>query len=70
MVFDEVPQTHLLPSIPSTSDVTVTILDEGEDELEEDPGKTITPANFYGDGDTLSVCTSPMLRERLDISGV
>lgn len=45
------------------------ILDEDEDEL-EDPDKTITPADFYKDGDTLSICTSPMFRERLGISGV
>jgi len=69
VVFDEAPQTQLPPLIPSTSDVTVMILDEDEDEL-EDPDKTITPADFYKDGDTLSICTSPMFRERLGISGV
>lgn len=67
MVFDESPQTQLSPLIPSTSDVTVTILDE--DDLEEDPEKTITPADFYGDDDTLSVCASPIFCERLGFLG-
>ena len=70
VVFDEAPQTQLPPSTPLTSDVIVTILDENGNELEEDPDKTITPADFCGDEDTLSVCTSsPILRERLGISG-
>jgi len=45
----------------------VTIIDENGDELEEDPDKTITPADLYGD-ETLSVCASPMLCERLSVS--
>lgn len=60
IVFDEAPQIQL-PSIPSTSNITVTIFDE--DELEEDPDRTITPADFYRDENTLSVCTSPILCE-------
>ena len=63
VVFDEVPQAQLSLSIPSSSDVTVTIIDEDGDELEEDPDKTITPEDFYRDDDTLSVCVSPMFRE-------
>ena len=70
MVFDEVPQTQLSPLIPSTSDVTVTIVDEDWDEPEEDPDKTITPADFYSDEDALSVGASPMLCERLGVPGV
>ena len=69
VVFGEAPQTQLPSSVPSTSDITVTITDEDGDELEEDPDKTITPADFYGDDDTLSVCVSPMLCERPSISG-
>ncbi|KAF9646533.1 hypothetical protein BDM02DRAFT_3000697 [Thelephora ganbajun] len=61
VVFGEAPQILLPPLIPPVSDVTVTILDEDEDEFEEDPDKTITPADFYRDEDTLSVCASPML---------
>ena len=68
VVFDEVPQTQLSLSIPSSSDVTVTIFDEDGDELEEDPDKTITPEDFDRDYDTLSVCASPMFRERHGIS--
>ena len=68
VIFDEAPQTQLPTSIPSASDVTVTIFDEDGEELEEDPDKTITPADFYGDDDTLSTCASPMLCERLSLS--
>ena len=68
MVFDEVPQTQLPPSILSESDVTVTIIDEDGDELEEDPDKTITPADFYRDDDTNSLCSSPIFCEQLSIS--
>lgn len=70
MVFDEAPQTQLPPSIPSTSDVVVTILDEDGNELEEDPDKMITPVDFYGDEDTLSVCASPIFCELFGISGI
>ena len=64
VVFDEVSETQLSPSVPSTSNITVTIFDaEDEGGLEEDPDKTITPADFYRDEDTLSVCASPLLRE-------
>lgn len=70
VVFDEAPQTQLSPSIPSASDVTVTILDEDESKPEEDPDKTITPADFYGDEDTLSVCASPIFCERPRISSI
>lgn len=69
VIFDEAPRTQLPPSIPSTSDVTVITLDENEDELEEDPDKTITPADFYRDEDTLSVCASPVLREQFIFLG-
>ena len=69
VVFDEAPQTQLPPLAPSTSDITVTIIDEDWDELEEDLDKTITPADISEDGDTLSVCASPMICERLVISG-
>ena len=55
-------------SIPSMSEITVTIIDEDGDELEEDPDKTITPADFYGDDGTLSTCASPILCERLSLS--
>ena len=48
----------------------MTILDEDGGELEEDPDKTITPADFYGDEDTLSVCASPIFRERLRVSSI
>lgn len=67
VVFDKVTQSQLPPSIPSTSDVTVTIIDEDGDELDEDPDKTITPADFSVDDDTSSVCASPILRERFSI---
>ena len=70
VVFDEVPQSELPPSTPSVSDVTVTILDEGEDELEDDPDKTITPTDFHRDEDLLSVGTSTFFRELLGTSGV
>lgn len=70
VVFDEVPQSELPPSIPSVSDVTVKILDEDEDELEDDPDKTITPADFHRDEDLLSVGTSTLFRELLGTSGV
>ena len=68
VVFNEVPQAQLSLSIPSSSDVTVTIVDEDGDDLEEDPDKTITPEDLYRDYDTLSVCASPMFRERDGIS--
>jgi len=70
VVFDEAPQTQLSPSIPSASDVTVTIPDEDEGELEEDPDKTITPTDFCGDEEALSICGSPVIRERFGISSV
>lgn len=70
VVFDEAPQTQLSPLIPSASDVTVTIIDEDEGKPEEDPDKTITPADFYGDEDMLSVCASPIFCERLRISSI
>lgn len=63
IVFDEAPQIQLPPSIPSTSDVTVTVLDKYEDELEEDLDKTITAVDFHGDEDTLSICAPPMFCE-------
>ena len=63
VIFEEAPKIRLPPSIPLTSDVTATIFDEGEDELEEDPDKTITPADYYRDEDALSICSSPLLRE-------
>ena len=68
VVFDESTQTHSLPCIPSTSNVTVKIFGEyheDEDELEEDPDKTITLADFSGDGVALPVYASPAFREWL-----
>lgn len=70
MVFGEAPQTQLSPSIPSTSNITVTILDEDEGELDEDPDKTITPEDFCRDEDVLSVCTSPVLCEQFSVRRV
>lgn len=70
VIFDEAPQIQVSPLIPSTSNITVEILDGDEDELEEDPDKTITPADFYRDEDTLSACTSSILREWPRIPGV
>ena len=70
MVFGEAPQTQLSPLIPSTSNVTVTIHDEDEYELDKDPDKTITPEDFYGDEDALSICTSSVLCEQLSVRGV
>lgn len=69
VVFDEGPQTQLAASIPSESDITVTIDDE--DELWEDPDKTITPADPGGDEGTVSVsvCASPVLCEPHGVSG-
>lgn len=66
IVFGEAPQVQLPSSIPSTSDVTVAIFHEGE--LEEDPDKTSTPADFHRDEDILPVSASPVLRESLVIS--
>jgi hypothetical protein len=63
IVFGEAPQTQLPPSIPSTSDIIVKIFDE--DQLEEDPDKTTTPADFDGDEDALPTSASPVLRESL-----
>lgn len=61
-VFDGSPQIQLAPpSIPSTSDVTATIFDKYEPE--EDPDKTMTPAD-----DVPSVNISPMHREPLRVS--
>lgn len=68
VVFDKAPQTQLSPLIPSMSDVTATV--SNEDEPEEDLNKTVTPADFCGDEDVLSVTASLVLRELLGISTV
>lgn len=65
VVFDEAPQTQLPPSIPSTSDVTVTIFDE--DKLEVDLDKTLALVDSYKDKDTVAVSDFPGLRESLGI---
>lgn len=68
VVFDEVPQTQLPPSISSISNVTVTV--SSADGLEVDTDEMISPGEFQRDKDTLSVSATPVLRESLRISMV